>query len=120
MFTEMLATGSGGGGVRAVTLRHQRDALTIYSGVNDLTTTEMSQLEGATPDTHSASNSGGSFDFTVTVDASTSVRFHSPSTSYSDTYLYADLIKNGTTVSSNNVINVPDALYSGYYVSVVV
>lgn len=115
-----METGATGGGssVYLVTVNHpEANGTTIKTGQSELTGESLihSGMTQTCPDNHTASSLGGVFDFTLTITNSVSVRLHS--SAYTNKYILADFIVNGTTVESDIQIDTPKSLDYVYTVS---
>ena len=108
----------GGGKVFLVTVNHpEANGTTIKTGQSELTGESLiySGMTQTCPDSHTASSLGGVFDFTLTITSSISVRLHS--SAYTNKYILADFIVNGTTVESDIQIDTFKSLDFVYTVS---
>lgn len=118
LITVDYGTVGGGSKVFLVTVNHpEANGTTIKTGQSELTGESLiySGMTQTCSDNHTASNLGGVFDFTLTITSSISVRLHS--SAYTNQYILADLIVNGTTVESNIQIDTLKRLDYVYTVS---
>ena len=123
MMTQVNFDSIGGGGnkVILVGVSHASNANAITTGKEDFPSDQYVIGDGlgsgmTISDSHTATNYGGTFDFTLALTSSVSVRL------YSDTYMghnyfSADVIKGGVTIQSSQQIPTPVRIDNAYTVT---